>query len=201
MTNDLAHTRGGGRDVGAPRSRSPRDAVSRALPDFTEGLGKRLVMIVAGWPETGPVALTEMEASAAADISQAIRDTFRETVTQGMLGEWTALVLAGTRKPRTDLETQRFMVALSFAVEDMPAAAFCEETQRAAMRKLVFSPSVAEILEVLDPIVNGWRHTRDALTEMLIQRGQAEHAQSRDAPPVLQVAEGKFNDEGADNDQ
>lgn len=187
MTNDLIPRGTGSAPTRASRA---REGIPARLPDVLGTLTDELRRRVRGYPAATGLGLTEDEVNLASDCAGYIAGICSEVVTPALIGEWAALVMAGTRKPRTDHETQLFMVALAFACEDMPAAAFCEETQRMAMRRLVFAPSVSEIMEILDPIVNDWQRTREALLAFVEQSAAADYAATRDTPPAFGLNDG-----------
>jgi hypothetical protein len=182
MTNEVSPS-SGNRD--ASRASRRFGGIAARLPNVAEMLPDALAKRVAAYPATSGHGLSQEELECAAEVAGFVRALLARPVTKPQLGEWVALVMAGTRKMRTDHETHLFMAALGFACEDMPAAVFCEETQRMAMRSLVFAPSVAEILAVVDPIVRDWQRTRDALEHFVLQAALAEHAAAQDTPPEL----------------
>lgn len=163
--------------------RGSADMVPASLPEFSLPSGLQTAVRRHRAGETA-FPLNAQDEEAARHVLVEIQAVMQHPVSDMRLGQWTAMVLAGARRQRTDPETERFMLALAFAVDEMPAALFCEATQRQAMRQIVVAPAVSEILSVIEPILRQWTDIRDGLIAAIQATDRAEHAASQDDLPA-----------------
>jgi hypothetical protein len=125
-----------------------------------------------------------------------VRETARDWATmmatapsRERLAAWYALVQGGTAgAPRTGNDLVGFLEAAHFAFANTPAAAFCKTTQRDALLALRFTPSVADLMGVLKPRVDGLKAIQEAFRKMLRATDEQRHLDNERAKTLAEWA-------------